>query len=110
MRSNKVIVVGSYNVDMTVKVDVFPKAGETVIGNGLAYGHGGKGANQAVAACLARARTSLLAKVGSDLYGKRAIEALTLKGVNTHSIQKEKINLPVWHLLQWIARVRITLL
>ncbi|MBT3228208.1 MAG: ribokinase [Candidatus Marinimicrobia bacterium] len=91
MRSNKVIVVGSYNVDMTINVDVFPQAGETVIGNNLAYGHGGKGANQAVAACLAGAKTSLLAKVGSDLYGNRAIEALTLKGVNTRSIQKEKV-------------------
>ncbi len=88
MRNNKVIVVGSYNVDMTITTDVFPKAGETVIGNKLSYGHGGKGANQAVAAARAGAQTSLWAKVGDDQYGEQALDALTLEGISTQNIQK----------------------
>lgn len=87
MKKNKVIVVGSYNVDMTITTDVFPRAGETVIGNNLIYGHGGKGANQAVAAARSGAQTTLLAKVGADQYGERAISALNAEGINTHYIQ-----------------------
>ncbi|NQV16086.1 ribokinase [bacterium] len=90
MRTNKVIVVGSYNVDLTITTNVFPKAGETVIGKNLTYGHGGKGANQAVAAARSGAQTSFLAKVGADQYGDQAIESLALEGINTQSIQKAK--------------------
>ena len=44
---NKVIVVGSLNVDLTVYAPHFPVAGETVIGSTLRIGMGGKGSNQA---------------------------------------------------------------
>jgi len=88
MKSNKVIVVGSYNVDMTITTDVFPQAGETVIGKNLIYGHGGKGANQAVAAARSGAQTTLLAKVGIDQNGEQAINTLALEGINTEHIQK----------------------
>ncbi|MEA3288121.1 MAG: ribokinase [Candidatus Marinimicrobia bacterium] len=88
MRSNRVVVVGSYNVDMTITTDVFPQAGETVIGNNLTFGHGGKGANQAVAAARSGAQTTLLAKVGMDQNGEQAINAMALEGINTEHIQK----------------------
>ncbi len=88
MRSNRVIVVGSYNVDMTITTDVFPKAGETVMGNYLSYGHGGKGANQAVAAARSGAETTLLAKVGDDQYGEQAVQAMVQERINTKAIQK----------------------
>lgn len=88
MMKNKVVVVGSYNVDMTITTDVFPRAGETVIGNNLTYGHGGKGANQAVAAARSGAQTALLAKVGADQYGDRAIKDLNTEGINTQFIQQ----------------------
>ncbi|MCF6238515.1 MAG: ribokinase [Candidatus Marinimicrobia bacterium] len=88
MRNNKVIVVGSYNVDMTITTDVFPQAGETVIGNGLTYGHGGKGANQAVSAARSGAQATLFAKVGLDPYGEQAVTAMALEGINTKHIQR----------------------
>jgi len=85
---NRIIVVGSYNVDMTITTDEFPQAGETVIGHSLTYGHGGKGANQAVAAARSGAQTTLFAKVGDDQYGDKAILTLNAEGINTHLIQK----------------------
>ncbi len=86
---NKVVVVGSYNVDMTITTEVLPKVGETVIGKSLKYGHGGKGANQAVAAARAGASVSFLAKVGSDQYGDRAIQALSLEGIGSEYIHQD---------------------
>jgi len=47
---NKVVVVGSYNTDMTIKTKKLPNPGETVIGGSFSTGGGGKGANQAIAA------------------------------------------------------------
>jgi ribokinase len=47
---NKVVVVGSYNTDMTIKTKKLPGPGETVIGGHFSTGGGGKGANQAIAA------------------------------------------------------------
>ena len=85
--SNRVIVVGSYNVDMTINTDKFPLAGETVMGKSFTYGHGGKGANQAVASARSGATVSLLAKVGADQHGKKAIKALSHKGINTDTVR-----------------------
>ncbi|NQT63136.1 MAG: ribokinase [Candidatus Marinimicrobia bacterium] len=93
MRKNKVIVVGSYNLDMTLTTAEFPKPGETVIGKNLTYGHGGKGANQAVAAARSGAQVHFLAKVGRDLNGEQAIASLTVEGIETQSIQRA-INTP----------------
>ncbi len=86
---NKVVVVGSYNVDMTITTEALPQIGETVIGNSIQYGHGGKGANQAVAAARAGAQVRFLAKVGADQYGEEAISALSAEGIRSDLIQQE---------------------
>jgi ribokinase len=50
-----VLVVGSSNTDMAIKMDRLPKPGETILGGHFASASGGKGANQAVAAARAAA-------------------------------------------------------
>ena len=55
----RIVVVGSSNTDMTVRLPRLPAAGQTVLGSGFATTPGGKGANQAVAACRAGGRSSL---------------------------------------------------
>lgn len=47
-----IIVFGSINIDLVFSVSRLPLEGETVIGPGYAMFHGGKGANQAVAAAV----------------------------------------------------------
>ena len=47
--SGGILVVGSLNMDMSVRVAAMPAVGETVLGKSLSYQTGGKGANQACA-------------------------------------------------------------
>lgn len=68
-----ITVVGSYNVDFILKVDKFPEEGETVFAKDIYISHGGKGSNQAVSASRLGAKVRLIAAVGNDEYGRRAI-------------------------------------
>ena len=80
------LVVGSSNTDMIVRVPRIPKAGETVLGGEFATVAGGKGANQAVAAARAGGAVTLIACVGDDSFGRRALEGLAAQGINTNYI------------------------
>lgn len=77
-----VCVVGSLNVDLVTKVVDHPRPGETVRGDGLDRLPGGKGANQALAAARAGARTLLCGRVGSDDAGEAYRKGLTERGVD----------------------------
>ena len=46
----RIVVVGSLNMDLVVRVSRLPRPGETVVGRDFVQVPGGKGANQAVAA------------------------------------------------------------
>ncbi|HEX4008357.1 MAG TPA: PfkB family carbohydrate kinase [Solirubrobacteraceae bacterium] len=85
--SARVYVVGSANIDRTVTVDRLPVAGETALGGGLRVSAGGKGANAAAAAAGAGARTTLIAAVGDDPDGARAIAVSQSEGVDVGSIE-----------------------
>lgn len=79
----RVVVIGSANVDLTVRLPRLPKAGETVSGGEFYKCFGGKGANQAVAAMRAGAEVKFLAKLGQDLMGNELrahLEGLGLPG------------------------------
>ena len=52
----RVVVVGSSNTDMTVRVPRLPAPGQTILGSTFSTTPGGKGANQAVAPCGRRGR------------------------------------------------------
>lgn len=66
---NKIIVIGSINQDLVVKMEKIPKPGETLFGTTLHYFPGGKGANQAIAAKLLDGDIVFYGKVGGDLFG-----------------------------------------
>lgn len=68
---NKIVVIGSLNMDIVVEVERLPNIGETMHGKDLYYFIGGKGANQAVAAARMGNPTLLLGCVGQDSYGKQ---------------------------------------
>lgn len=70
----KIVVIGSSNTDMTVLTDRLPVPGETVLGGRFSMGHGGKGANQAVAAKRLGGDVSFICKVGNDLFGENALK------------------------------------
>ncbi len=61
-----ILTIGSVNVDHVYRVAKHPMPGETISDIGLQTGLGGKGANQALAACLAGADVHFTGAVGSD--------------------------------------------
>ncbi|HEY3505259.1 MAG TPA: ribokinase [Actinocatenispora sp.] len=77
----RVVVVGSANMDVTAQVPVLPEPGQTLLAKDVAFRPGGKGANQAVAACRAGAETDLYAAVGADSFGRLLRDALRDNGV-----------------------------
>lgn len=80
-----VVVVGSVNTDMVLRVPHLPAAGETVPGGGLATLCGGKGANQAVAAARQGASVHFVGAVGGDDFGARQRRNLAQEGIDlTH--------------------------
>ena len=82
----RLVVVGSINLDLVVHCERVPNAGETVAGNSFAMHHGGKGANQAVAAARLGGPTSMIGCVGSDEFGTELIRGLAEAGVDTSGI------------------------
>jgi hypothetical protein len=65
MNKTKIVVVGSSNTDMTIRLAHLPVPGETEIGGDFSMAAGGKGANQAVGAARAGGSVTLVARVGS---------------------------------------------
>lgn len=65
---SKVVILGSFNVDLTGRTPHFPKPKETVMGSTFQMGPGGKGFNQGVAAHKAGADVTMVAKVGNDPF------------------------------------------
>jgi ribokinase len=83
-----VVVIGSLNVDLVVSTDRLPAPGETVLGGRFAVHHGGKGANQAVAAARAGARVTMVGAVGTDEHGEHSIAALEAEGIDVSRIRR----------------------
>jgi len=81
----RIVVVGSCNVDLTTFTSRFPNPGETMFGNRFDLGFGGKGANQAAAAKRCGAEVSMVARVGSDLFGEATVKNFASLGIDaTH--------------------------
>ncbi len=87
-RHSNVVVVGSLNIDYTLRVPKIPAPGETLTARSMLSCLGGKGANQAIAASRAGAKVALIGCVGEDASGTRYIEALKHEGIDTGGIQR----------------------
>jgi ribokinase len=83
-----VLVIGSSNTDLVIKVERLPRPGETILGGEFARAAGGKGANQAVAAARAGGAVTLIARVGRDTNGDQAVAGFAAAGIDvTHVIR-----------------------
>ncbi|OCG09046.1 ribokinase [Gilliamella sp. wkB178] len=86
MNHNKLIVLGSVNVDHILNVPEFPKPGQTLTGSNYQISYGGKGANQAVAAGRLGANIQFIAAVGEDELGKKFHQQLQHDQIDTCSV------------------------
>ncbi len=78
----RLLVIGSSNTDLTVRLPHLPAPGQTVLGGELLTGPGGKGANQAVAATRAGAEVSFVTAVGDDAFGRDALETYRRENID----------------------------
>lgn len=86
----KIAVVGSLNVDHTLRVPRIPAPGETLTSSSMLTCSGGKGANQAVAAARAGGVVTMIGCVGLDDFGARYIEHLKAEGIDTSGILRSE--------------------
>lgn len=86
---SRVVVFGSINADLMVRVPVVPRAGETLLGRTVTHLHGGKGANQAVAAARMGADVAMIGAVGQDDTGQRQLANLAANGIDVSAVTRE---------------------
>ncbi len=86
---SKIVVIGSSNVDMIMKVNRIPEFGETLIGGEFNQVYGGKGANQAVSAARAGGSVSFISSVGDDVFTSPMLKNFSNDGINTKYVFKE---------------------
>ncbi|WP_124054046.1 ribokinase [Arcanobacterium ihumii] len=86
--TNKIVVVGSINADLMVRVDRHPLPGETLHGSGGNIAPGGKGANQAVAAAALGADVTMVGAVGTDSNAQPALELLKKANVSLAGVSE----------------------
>ncbi len=82
-----VVVVGSANADLVLRLAELPRPGETLLATDTSRLPGGKGANQAVAAARAGASTTLIAGIGGDADGRLVRDALVAAGVDVRLVR-----------------------
>jgi ribokinase len=85
--TGRVVVVGSVNLDRVQRVRTLPGPGETVHGRSFDTFHGGKGANQAVAAARMGAAVAFVGAVGDDEAGGRLRAALAADGIDLAALR-----------------------
>ena len=83
--ASPILVIGSYNQDITLRVPNFPRPGETILAQGVEPSHGGKGSNQAVQAARFGSKVILFAAVGQDESGQSARSFWASEGVTASS-------------------------
>ncbi len=81
-----IVVVGSLNMDLVVRVAHHPQVGETILADDFHTFPGGKGANQAVAAARLGGQVQMVGRVGVDGYGDSLLQTLARDGVDTQRI------------------------
>ena len=83
----KIVVIGSSNMDVVIRVPHIPAPGETILATGLQYFPGGKGANQAVALARLGANVHMIGCVGEDDHGTALISCMKEDGVATEAVE-----------------------
>ena len=80
--TSRLAVIGSINVDLVTYLQRMPAEGETIEAASFAMHHGGKGANQAVAAA------KLGSRLGDDVFGDNALANLQAQGIDTRHVAR----------------------
>ncbi len=87
-----ILVVGSSNMDLVVKINKFPLPGETLLGGDFFMNNGGKGANQAIAVSRLGGDVQFVCKTGRDAFRDKTVSLFKEEGIDTRGmlIDEEK--------------------
>lgn len=85
----KIVIVGSFNMDLTAYMERLPRPGETVNGRKFVTGPGGKGSNQAVAAARLGAEVTFIGRVGQDVFAEQAFSIWRQEGIHTDYVIRD---------------------
>ena len=88
-RKPKVVVVGSFMMDLVIKAERRPQKGETLIGQQFGMFGGGKGNNQAIAAVRLGGDVTMVGRLGMDSFGDTLMDALVEEGVEIRFIVRD---------------------
>ncbi|MBS0450357.1 MAG: ribokinase [Proteobacteria bacterium] len=83
----RIVVLGSLNMDLVLRVPHAPDAGETLMGRSIARSAGGKGGNQAVSCARQGAAVQMMGCIGADADGRALREALEQDGIDTRAVR-----------------------
>jgi len=83
----RVVVIGSANMDVVIRVSHIPASGETILSKGVKKFPGGKGANQAMAATRLGGNVAMVGCVGDDEHGHLLLLSMEAGGINTSAIE-----------------------
>ncbi|MBO0861970.1 MAG: ribokinase [Chloracidobacterium sp.] len=87
--NSRIVVIGSLNADLVVRLERLPAPGETVSGTDFNVFSGGKGANQACAVGRLGGAAAMVGRVGSDHYGEWLRDSLASTGVDVSHVQND---------------------
>jgi ribokinase len=87
---NSIAIIGSNMVDLISYISRIPTEGETLEASSFQMGHGGKGANQAVAAAKMGSNVVMVSKVGDDMFADSTLMNFKSYGINTEFVHKVK--------------------
>lgn len=82
-----IAVIGSNMVDLITYLERMPEEGETLEAPEFEMGHGGKGANKAIAAARLGSDVLMVTKVGNDLFGQNTIKNFKNNGIRTNAVE-----------------------
>lgn len=85
----RVVVVGSFNMDLVAYMARMPRPGETLSGQRFITGPGGKGSNQAVAAARLGAEVTFIGRVGGDVFADSAFRFLQGENILTEHVSRD---------------------
>ncbi|HKZ68774.1 MAG TPA: ribokinase [Anaerolineales bacterium] len=84
-----IVIVGSFVTDLVFRAPRRPHRGETLIGLEFGLFTGGKGYNQAVAAARMGAKTSMVGRLGTDLFGDMFMRSLEKEGIDARHVVRD---------------------
>lgn len=86
-----IVVIGSSNTDMVMRVKEFPRPGETIMGESYMQNQGGKGANQAVACARLGGTTAFVGKLGQDALAETSTFLLRQEGIDVSHLTRTAV-------------------